>query len=37
MINFSTNSVALVLASDEYTPDDYVHDYLDFLRLRNTQ
>jgi hypothetical protein len=35
MINFSTNAVALVLASCSFTPDDYVRDYRDFLRLRN--
>jgi WxcM-like, C-terminal len=37
MINFSTNSVALVLASGPFEPTDYVHDYGDFLRLRSTQ
>ncbi len=37
MINFSTNSVALVLASGPFAPDDYVLDYGDFLRLRGTQ
>jgi hypothetical protein len=37
MINFSTNSVALVLASGPFDPDDYVRDYADFLRLRNIQ
>jgi WxcM-like, C-terminal len=36
MINFSTNAVALVLASCPFTPDDYVRDYRDFLQLRNT-
>jgi hypothetical protein len=36
MINFSTNAVALVLASSPFTPDDYVRDYGDFLRLRST-
>ena len=35
MINFSTNSVALVLASSPYSTDDYVRDYRDFLRLRD--
>jgi hypothetical protein len=35
MINFSTNSVALVLTSGP--PDDYVRDYGDFLRLRGAQ
>ncbi len=37
MVNFSTNAVALVLASSPYSPDDYVRDYTDFLRLRNIQ
>lgn len=36
MINFSTNSVALVLASGPFSPDDYVHNYAEFLRLRET-
>lgn len=35
MINFSTNAVALVLASCPYMADDYVRDYRDFLRLRD--
>jgi len=35
MLNFSTNSVALVLASDPFSPEDYIHQYGDFLRLRN--
>ena len=37
MNNFSTNSVALVLASSPFAPDDYVRDYGDFLRLRGIQ
>jgi WxcM-like, C-terminal len=37
MTNFSTNSVALVLASGPFAADDYVRDYGDFLRLRGTQ
>jgi WxcM-like, C-terminal len=37
MINFSTNSVALVLASRPFALDDYVRDYADFLRLRGAQ
>lgn len=37
MINFATNSVALVLASSHFAPDDYVRDYRDFLRLRGMQ
>ncbi len=30
MTNFSTNSLALVLASTDYNPDDYIMDYQDF-------
>ena len=29
--NFSTNSVALVLSSTLYDPDDYIEDYNDYL------
>lgn len=35
MINFSTNSVALILASTPYEPDDYIRHYGDFLRRRS--
>lgn len=34
MNNFSTNAVALELASTEYAPSDYVMDYDVFLRLK---
>jgi uncharacterized cupin superfamily protein len=37
MANFSTNSVALVLASGPFSPDDYVRHYGDFLRLKGVQ
>ena len=30
MTNFSTNSLALVLSSTDYDPDDYIMDYQDF-------
>lgn len=30
--NFSTNSVALVLSSTHYSPDDYIEDYNDYLQ-----
>lgn len=33
--NFSTNSVALVLTSTYYDPDDYIEDYEDFKNLKN--
>jgi hypothetical protein len=29
--NFSTNSLALVLSSTDYSPDDYIRDYNDFV------
>ncbi len=32
MNNFSTNSLALVLASIPYTPSDYIYDYNEFLK-----
>ncbi|WP_253867713.1 FdtA/QdtA family cupin domain-containing protein [Mycobacterium sp. GA-1285] len=34
MSNFATSSVALVLASSPFAPEDYVRDYGDLLRLR---
>ncbi len=34
MENFSTNSLALVLASIQYSADDYVFDYEEFKRLK---
>ncbi|MBN1102451.1 MAG: WxcM-like domain-containing protein [Deltaproteobacteria bacterium] len=34
MQNFSTNSVALVLASLPYSPDDYIRDYDRYVSLR---
>ena len=33
--NFSTNSLALILASDEYNINDYIRDYKQFLSLNN--
>lgn len=33
--NFSTNSLALILADDLYKEDDYVRDFEDFKRLAN--
>lgn len=33
MNNFSTNSLAFVLASTPYTPEDYIYDYNQFLLL----
>lgn len=34
MLNFSTNSLALVLASTPYTPGDYIRNYQEFLSLK---
>ncbi|WP_300770822.1 FdtA/QdtA family cupin domain-containing protein [uncultured Bacteroides sp.] len=31
MVNFSTNSLALVLSSTEYSEGDYIRDYHEFL------
>lgn len=35
MNNFSTNSLALVLASTPYNADDYIYDYSKFIKLNN--
>lgn len=35
MVNFSTNSVALEFGSTHYDVSDYVHDYGEFLKLKN--
>lgn len=35
MNNFSTNSLALVLASTFYDADDYIYDYSKFIKLNN--
>ncbi len=34
MENFSTNSLALVLASTKFDENDYIYDYGDFLSLK---
>lgn len=33
--NFSTNSLALVMASEKYDADDYIRDYEEFKRLNH--
>jgi hypothetical protein len=33
--NFSTNSVAMVLSSTEYDPNDYIEDFNEFLKQKN--
>lgn len=34
MLNFSTNSVGLILAPTLYEPDDYIRDYDEFLKMK---
>jgi len=34
MNNFSTNALALEFASTNYDQDDYIHDYNEFLKLK---
>lgn len=34
MLNFSTNSLALVLSSTPYNSEDYIHDYQEFKTFR---
>jgi len=33
--NFSTNSLALIIASTEYDPTDYIRDFDEFKKLKN--
>lgn len=35
--NFSTNSLALVMASEKYDADDYIRDYEEFKRLNHEE
>ncbi|MCX8148572.1 sugar 3,4-ketoisomerase [Thermaurantimonas aggregans] len=35
MTNFSTNSLALVLSSTEFSDEDYIRDYREFLNAKN--
>ena len=35
LCHFSTNSVALILASRPYEASDYIHDYSEFINLAN--
>lgn len=34
MENFSTNSLAMILASTPYSPEDYIRDYNEFLKWK---
>lgn len=33
--NFSSGAICLVLASELYTPEDYIRDYTDFIAFKN--
>lgn len=35
MANFSTNSLALVISSTEFSEEDYIREYEEFLKLKN--
>ena len=35
LTNFSTNSLCLILASDNYLEDDYIRNYQDFITLKS--
>lgn len=37
MENFSTNSLALILASEKYDANDYIRDYDEFKNIRNEE
>lgn len=37
MVNFSTNSLALILASIPFDPSDYIYDYEHFKKLSNKE
>lgn len=36
LVNFSSGAICLVLASEKYNPDDYIHDYSEFVRMKRT-
>ena len=35
LIDFSSGTISLVLASEKYTEEDYIRDYTDFKRIKN--
>lgn len=35
LVNFSTNSLALEFGSTHYTPEDYIREFDEFLKLKN--
>jgi len=34
MVNFSTNSLALVVSSTSYSEEDYIREYQDFKKIK---
>ncbi len=36
LTNFSTNSLALILASTPYDPDDYIYTHQDFISIKHS-
>lgn len=34
LVNFSSGAICLVLASEKYNPDDYIHDYSEFIKVK---
>ena len=36
MLNFATNSIALVITSTAYSPKDYIRDYDEFVELKRS-
>ena len=37
LINFTTNSTALIITSTKYSPKDYIRDYTQFLELKKSK
>ncbi len=37
IVNFSSGSICLVLATEKYCEDDYIRDYSEFIRLKNVK
>ncbi len=34
MVNFSTNSLAMILSSTSYDEDDYIRDYYEYIKMK---
>lgn len=34
LVNFSSGAICLVLASEKFNPDDYIHNYAEFLKVK---